>query len=69
MENNQQDEGEGKGEEEDMKNNEESKQVGRRSADDEVSTLDLRHYDRDAFQDYPTSIGDGRQHSLLRYLR
>ena len=36
------------------------------SSDDEVSTLDPHQYDSAAFQCYP--IGDGRQHSLLRYL-
>ena len=36
------------------------------SSDDEVQTLDPHQYDSAAFQCYP--IGDGRQHSLLRYL-
>ena len=36
------------------------------SSDDEVQTLDPHQYDSAAFQCYPN--GDGRQHSLLRYL-
>ena len=42
--------------------------VNLKSSDDEVSTLDPDHYDPAAFQSYPTSIGDGRQHSLMSYL-